>query len=85
MDEVTVCYDCLHFLNSEPTGPRKDIWYNHRCGAISLPLAINPITGCNQYYQQNSLGETYFADQEHPYCRNMNDGNCKRFRSKEPS
>lgn len=75
--QTTVCYQCKHFHNEEPTGPRKDIWYNHFCKASPLPIAMNPVTGEMQSKSSNDLGTTIYTDRGFKFCRDVNDGNCE--------
>ena len=84
-DTFTICKQCKHFHNIEPTGPRKDIWYNHYCKAVDLPTAQDPLDGVVKPFSQNDLGRTIFLDEPYPHCRDINDGNCKAFEQGEDS
>ena len=65
--DMKICYTCKHFLNLEPGSCRADVWYNHRCKAGSHGVKWqNPVTG-------------NFDVDELPYCRDINDGDCKLF------
>lgn len=75
----TICGDCRHFLNREPTGPRSDVWYNHMCSASPRPDAIDPVTGKHGYAGKNDLGGAFVTDERYMFCRDVNTGNCSLF------
>ncbi len=78
--DITICAKCIHFKNLEPSGPRKDVWYNHLCKASKRMLTIDPVTGRNMYAGTNSLGGQYFAGEQFLNCRDINtDGNCHKW------
>lgn len=82
--EVTICTQCEHFMNREPTGPRTDIWYNHFCLASPLPKKVNPYNGALQPCDVNDLGGEYFTSPDEGFknCRYVNDGKCPKFSRK---
>lgn len=73
---MKTCYTCQHFKNSEPNGPRKDMWYNHLCKAAPLDVTINPVTGEACCKSRNDLGQEYYTNQMFEYCREINKGDC---------
>lgn len=73
---MTICVRCRHVRIEEPS---KGIWYNYRCGAIELPMAVDPVTGKTMRYRGNDLGRVSFTDEFHPYCRDINEGECPHF------
>lgn len=77
MPQITICIDCKHHRGGDKTA----IWYDHYCSHPdhSRPLGVDPVTGVHGYMAKNDLGMTYFTNQESPYCRDYNDGTCKRF------
>jgi len=78
--EFTACVDCENFINKEPDGPGKDIWYNHLCKAAPLRTKQDPYDGKVKPY----LGGGVFIEEEYENCREINhDGNCNRFSRKE--
>ncbi|MGE0626815.1 MAG: hypothetical protein AB7O43_03260 [Hyphomicrobiaceae bacterium] len=76
---TTFCTKCLHFMNREPEGARKDIWYNHYCKASPLKRRIDPLDGVSKPHTTNSFGMHIFVDEEYQHCRDVNDGNCPKF------
>ena len=70
----TICYKCKNFRNLEPTGPRKDMWYNHVCVASSKPNIFDPVTG------KNSSDSIELTDLYH-FCRSVNKGECLKYLS----
>jgi len=79
--EVTVCTRCVHFVNREPGSVREDMWYNHLCKATPLPVRIDPYDGKEKHYSTNDLGKEVFSRDEFQYCREVNDGQCPKFKS----
>jgi len=76
----TVCYQCKHFKNLETDSPRADVWYNHVCTAVTRDKMTNPVTGREQYVENNDLGRTVYTDQPYAYCRDVNtNGRCRWF------
>lgn len=65
---ITICIRCQNFRNLEPTGPRKDVWYNHLCTASPLPKVIDPYDGRLKH-----------EDQPFAFCRDINNGSCPLF------
>lgn len=80
MSEITICFNCQHFRHKDQS---RDVWYNHHCGAMPLPMAADPVTGRTMHYKQNDLGKSYFTEEAFAYCRDVNDGNCKHFTAKQ--
>lgn len=80
---ITICTQCIHFLNLEPTGPRAEVWYNHICRASPLPRIIDPYDGQEKSYRINDLGQQHFSDKEFDYCQEINKGDCPKFEAKE--
>ena len=72
--KVTVCTQCVHFMNLEPGSPREHIWYNHLCKATPLPTKVDPCDGKTKPHGVNDLGGEYFTENRFQYCRNVNDG-----------
>ncbi len=79
MPEMTICVDCKHFRNQEPSGPRRDVWYNHFCAASPLPKGQDPVTGKVQQVTSNDLGTQGYTDDEFYHCRDMNGGKCSKW------
>ena len=77
---VTICTQCVHFMNLKPRSPRAHIWYNHLCKATPLPTTIDP-DGKKRFYAVNDLGQEYFSDNQYQYCREVNNGNCPKFQA----
>ena len=83
--KTTICYQCKFFHNEEPTGPRKDVWYNHVCKASPLPIDMNPVTGEMQARTCNDLGQVIHTNRTFEFCRNINKGDCELFEPKSQS
>jgi len=80
---MTICYECKHFHNKEPTGPRTDVWYNHVCRAAPRDTAADPVTGRILYADVNDLGMKYFTEDRFKNCRDINtDGACAKWSEK---
>lgn len=82
---VTICKECKHFKNLEPNSARSDVWYNHLCKASPLPKTIDPMDGKLKPQSVNSLGMSYFSENEFHYCRDINDGACKLYEKNRTS
>lgn len=80
----TICVSCNHHHTNQD-GPRSDCWYNHFCLHPELAAIPeqNPVTGKVEYAGVNSLWGQYFTAQKHPYCRDVNNGNCPHYESEE--
>lgn len=74
---MTICKKCTNHIQIED----NDIWYNHLCGAAPLPIGLDPVTGNLRSISNNDLGMEYTSEHLYDYCRNINDGDCKLFKS----
>ena len=87
--EPTICVNCQHHISRWPggrTGPSESTWYYQLCGAARYKEAIDPVSGEECYMRYNSMGERYYTDERHPYCREINtDGKCELYDAKEPT
>lgn len=81
-DRITICTKCKHFINLEPSSPRKDVWYNHVCKASKRPKKIDPYDGKIRFISKNDLGNEITTDNPYEYCRYINNGNCYLFEDK---
>jgi hypothetical protein len=79
---TTICTKCANFYNAEPGSVREHVWYNHLCKASPLPKRIDPYDGKMKSCSVNDLGRGIFTDHEFEYCREVNDGNCPKFKPK---
>jgi len=82
MEKKTICYKCKYFHNAEPCGYRNNIWYNHFCKASPLKTDIDPVTGRMSFVTENCLGKGAYTDRRFAYCRDINEGNCKKYEKK---
>ncbi len=82
---ATTCKECAEFVGLEPGTAREGIWYNHLCKANPFPVGIDPYDGELKPMSQNDLGQTVFVEHRWDYCRNHNDGRCKRYHLLERS
>ena len=80
--EVTVCTQCVHFVNLEPGSPREHKEYNHLCKATPLPTKVDPYDGKTKPYDVNNLSGEHFAENQFQYCHNVNDGKCPKFQAR---
>ena len=73
----TICVNCAHHNGASS----KDVWYDHYClsSAGVRSKEQNPVTGEIGYCGKDSLGGIYFTEDAHPFCRNINYGNCEHF------
>jgi len=70
--KFTICVECRHLKRGG-----RGIWYNYTGEAVTKDEAMDPVTGKKCYTAKNSLGEVYFTEDRHPYCRNINtNGSC---------
>lgn len=76
MGEITICVKCK-FLNK-----LGSMWCDHLCKGVSLEEGIDFVTGKKGYKHLNSLGDVSIIDNPDPYCRSINDGNCKYYKPK---
>jgi hypothetical protein len=77
--EMTICVECRHCLQQ---GDRRGaIWYNFTCAhpALERLLGIDYVTGQKCYWALNSLGQTICVSSAHPYCRDINNGECQHY------
>jgi len=82
----TICVNCKH--HHEKPDPRNiNIWYSHICQhpEVKRQEEQNPVTGEIGYAAKNDLGTVYITDESHPYCRDINHGNCPLYEQKEPN
>ena len=77
-EHMTICAKCKHHRG------RGDIWYNQYCAHPDLqnPVMIDPVSGKKGYAKKNTLGRTYYDEVSTPYCRDVNDGECSRFKGR---
>lgn len=85
--KYTICADCKHYQirrNRKGNTYDSNIWYNQLCGhpKREKKKSINFVTGEEEYSDINSLGDTCFDADKRPYCRDINDGNCKTLEPK---
>ena len=80
-NNVSVCKNCKHFRNLEPDSPRAHVWYNHVCARSPKPKKIDPYDGKLKPWGKNDLGGKVFysEEKEFQYCRDVNDGQCRKF------
>ena len=69
-DVKTICVNCRYHSGKTSS----DIWYNHRCShpAYELERRQDPVSGQWKY-------GPYMEDTKHPYCREINTGDCEGF------
>lgn len=78
---ITLCTTCRHHINAHdgrPDGPPPSMWYYQFCGHpdVKRPTAVDPVSGEVRYRIANGPGTTGLTDEPHPYCRDINDGDC---------
>lgn len=79
-NKSTFCVNCANLMRGEPSSsPRYDMWYNMLCKASPLEESISPITGEIVYIQTNDFGKRVESDKPYDYCRNVNNGSCRKF------
>ncbi len=73
----TVCINCRHHEG-------KGTWYNHICKHEEgvRQQEQNPVTGEIEFSMKNDLGRSVFVEEEYPYCRDVNHGNCPLYEEK---
>lgn len=76
MDEPkTICAKCKHRAN-KGVGGELNWWYQRRCGVVSRPAMLDPVTGAEGWKVTNDLGQVCFSYEEYPHCQDKNHGNC---------
>lgn len=81
--KITLCIECLNYINLDSNSPRKNAWYNHLCKANPSPTEINPFDGKEKPYSFNDFGSKIFHDKEYDFCHNHNNGKCANFLPKQ--
>lgn len=66
---TTICAKCKHFSGGA-------IWYNQKCTARTLERRQDLVTGEMVHGSENDLGRWVSREDQHPYCRDVNDGHC---------
>lgn len=76
----TICAKCKHIVKKEDRRPGT-YWYNYSCGHPELehPKGIDYVTGEPCYWTKNDLGQTYCTASPRPFCRDINDGECRYY------
>ena len=69
-DTFTICTKCKHLLNTNPRGPRRDVWHQHYCKASPQKPTRNPYNG--KMVTENECG--------YEHCRDLNHGACPKFK-----
>jgi len=79
----TVCIKCSWHNGASTADP----WHDHHCLHVEFQKhqEQDPVTGKIAFTGKNDLGQSYFCDDKHPYCRDHNHGNCEHFESKQES
>lgn len=62
----TICANCVFHVAKDQDSVRKDMWYNHFCNAQPEEAKLDIVTG-------------KMVEVRLPFCRDINDGNCKLF------
>jgi hypothetical protein len=76
----TVCTNCIH--HEEIRDSRNiDVWYQHFCKASSREEGVDPVSGKKCFVGKNDFGTIIYTDQQWNYCRDVNTGNCEKFKS----
>ncbi len=76
----TLCVNCKHHAGCDGDGQ----WYDHHCHHPdkTRPKEQCPVTGKILFAAKNDLGQIVLVRDEHPYCRDINNGNCPLFEGK---
>ena len=77
----TICIHCKHHLTDVKMSGTESRRYEHFCThpELLLPKEQDPVTGKIGYAQKNDLGRVVLSKQKHPYCRDINHGNCPSY------
>jgi hypothetical protein len=70
---MKICAECKHKLF------KGAIWYDQYCTAIENSKAKDPVSGKMRYVETNDFGDQYYTYHKHPYCRDINNGSCRKF------
>lgn len=82
--EVTLCQNCVHFLNMVSAEDRpKDKWYEHFCQATRLPEATDPSDGQLKHVGTHYQGGKYFTHYPYELCIRVNNGHCAKYKKNE--
>lgn len=76
---MTICVNCKGFKNVDR---HKNIWYHHFCVFSPIGESIDPVTGKKVFMSENSLGMKVPGQHPYEYCRDVNTGNCEKFKEK---
>lgn len=84
---TTICTACRWYRNTKAArrgGPPASMWYYKLCTHpdVERPTTIDPVSGDVKYMSKNDLGRTILHDAPHPFCRDINDGECGMFEAK---
>jgi hypothetical protein len=79
---MTICKKCKHVYNKK--GFNEHGWYNWFCKHpdVRRVKTIDPVTGNKRFKGKNDLGQEYLTGQEHPFCRDINNGACQYYKEK---
>lgn len=80
---MRICAECKHFKNLEKGLPPDSVFYNLMCMADISEKKQDPVTGKMVFAGQNDLGQEVPVIDGHPYCRDMNHGDCQFWETKE--
>lgn len=72
----TICLKCKYHKG------KGDMWYDHFCTHpdVRHTKEQDPVTGKMLYASKNDLGRVVLNEEEYPYCRDINHGNCPYFK-----
>lgn len=78
----TICINCINHYE-KPDSRNIDVWYNHFCRSpeVARTEEQDPVSGKIGFADKNDLGGIYITDEQFPYCRDINHGNCQHYQS----
>lgn len=69
-ENITICADCEY---RKDLGLKNNMWYNYVCVAPNNTQYVDLVTGL--------CGLNHLRP-DHPFCRDINDGDCKNYKPK---
>lgn len=80
---MTICKDCKFVIHKVTNDNCPGIWYHWYCGAKPLEPRQDPVTGGWGFGGCNSLGKAYTQSEAHPFCSDINHGECPDYEEKK--
>lgn len=84
---ITICTSYIYHENvheGHRAGPPRDSWFYQLCAhpVVERKKVIDPVSGDTNYEKETDSGRVVLTDEPHPFCRDINDGNCSYFKQK---